>query len=146
MRSRFTVLFVFALILSACGGGGGESDESDDNTTQSVDESQSSGDGQADTGMDPNFDIGDVPDDVPQELIPDSFNGGFYAELGEVRSLNFETSKSFDEMVEEYTGKLGDPMAVVEAEERLASWIVDDVWTVGVLDTNPTTIAIGTAG
>ncbi len=149
MRLLQVAFAILAVVLVACGG---ESDASagENDTNAPTEQTQPSGDetsgGGAGTELDPNFDIGVIPDDFPAQLLPDSFTAGFYAELGGVRNANFESDKSFDELVAGYTEKIGEPPTVVEGEQRLASWVVDDVWIVSIFDENPTLIGISHAG
>lgn len=95
--------------------------------------------------MDPNFDVSQIPDDFPSELLPEDFTAGFYGEIGTVRNVNFEVAQSFDEVVAEYTDTIGEPPIVAEGEERLASWTVDGEWVVSVIDDDPTLIGIAHA-
>lgn len=94
--------------------------------------------------MDPGFDAGNLPDDFPSALMPDSFSAGMYAELGTVRSVNFESPSSFDDVVAEYTDKIGEEPIIVQGEERLAQWTVD-IWALTVIESTPTLIGVSTA-
>ena len=140
---RNTVLAVVLLfVLAGCSSG--DDDSAGDGSQPATDE-QTIGDVGTITEMDPAFDTGSLPDGFPSELVPDSFTAGMYAELGSVRNVNFESSASFDDVVAEYTDKIGEEPIITEAEERLASWIVD-VWAVSVIDSTPTLIGVSTAG
>jgi hypothetical protein len=97
------------------------------------------------TDMDPGFDVGSLPDDLPSDLLPDSFSAGMYAELGTVRNINFESSSSFEDVVAEYTDKIGEEPIIAQGEERLASWVVGD-WVVSVIEDSPTLIGFATSG
>lgn len=140
-RRRNTALAVILLLaLTGCSSGG---DTSGNEGSQSATDEQT-GDVGTVTEMDPNFDTGGLPDDFPTQLVPDSFSAGMYAELGSVRNINFESSSSFDDVVTEYTDKIGQEPIITEGEERLASWTVD-VWQVSVIDSTPTLIGVATS-
>ena len=140
-RTTYTILLSLLLLVgTACS----SSDDSDEQAPAPSD-TQGTGDVGTITDMDPNFDLGSLPDDFPDNLKPDSFTAGMYVELGDIRNTNFESSASFDEVVAEYTDKIGDDPILVEGEERLASWVVGD-WVVSVIDTTPTTIGVATSG
>jgi hypothetical protein len=141
-RRRNTVLAVILLsAVTGCSSGDGNS--ASDTSLPAGDE-QATGDVGTITEMDPSFDTDSLPDDFPSELLPDSFTAGMYAELGSVRNVNFESSASFEDVVAEYTDKIGEEPIIAESEERLASWIVD-VWAVSVIDSTPTLIGVSTA-
>jgi len=142
-RRRKTALVV-VLLLALTGCSSGDDDSAGDGSQQANDE-QTTGEVGTLTEMDPSFDAGSLPGDFPPELVPDSFTGGMYAELGDVRNVNFETSGSFDDLVAEYTEKIGEEPTIVEGEERLAQWIVD-IWSVSVIEGTPTLIGISTSG
>ncbi len=89
--------------------------------------------------MDPGFGTADLPDDFPPQLLPSSFTAGMFTELGSVRSVAFESSSSFDDVVAEYTAKTGEEPIVVLGDVRLASWTVDR-WAVSVFEGTPTLI------
>jgi hypothetical protein len=140
-RRRSTALaLVLLAVLTGCSGDANP----DSDGTQPAGDEQTTGDVGTITDMDPNFDIGDLPDDYPSDLMPDSFDAGMYAELGTVRNVNFETSSSFDDVVAEYTNKIGEEPTLVEGEERLAQWIVD-IWSVSVIESTPTLIGVSTS-
>jgi hypothetical protein len=102
------------VVLTGCSG---DADPDSDGTQPAGDE-QTTGDVGTITDLDPDFDTGDLPDDYPSDLVPDSFDAGMYAELGTVRNVNFETSSSFDDVVAEYTNKIGEDPILVEGEDR----------------------------
>lgn len=126
------------IVLNGCSSG-----DAGDGTRTTSDE-QTTGEVGTVTDMDPSFDAGNLPDDFLKELMPDSFTAGMYAELGVVRNVNFESPSSFDDVVAEYTSKIGDEPIIVQGEERLAQWTVD-IWAVSVIESTPTLIAISTA-
>ncbi len=138
-RQRSTALVVVLLIVST----GCSSGDADDGSPAPGDE-QTTEDVGTQTDMDPGFDAGSLPADFPTELIPDSFTAGMYAELGSVRSVNFESSSSFDGVIAEYSVKIGEEPIIVQGDERLASWTVD-IWAVSVIEGAPIVIAISTA-
>lgn len=142
-RRRSTVLAVILLFaLTGCSSEDGN--PASDGSRLAGDE-ETTGEGGAGTELDASFDADSLPDDFPSELVPDSFTAGMYAELGDIRNVNFESSASFEDVVAEYTVKIGEEPIIVEGEERLAQWIVD-VWAVSVIDTTPTLIGVSTAG
>ena len=141
-RRRTTVLaLVLLLALTGCSSG---NDNSGSDGSQPASDEQTTGDVGTITEMDPSFDTDGLPDDFPSELVPDSFTAGMYAELGSVRNVNFESPSSFDDVVAEYTDKIGEEPTIVEGEERLAQWIVD-VWAVSVIESTPTLIGVSTS-
>lgn len=131
------------MVLVLVGTGCSSGDSDDDASTPGDDEQI--GDVGTITDMEADFDVGSLPDDFPPELMPDSFAAGMYAELGNVRNINFESAQSFDDVVAEYTAKIGEDPIIAEAEERLASWTVG-VWIVSVIEGTPTLIGVATAG
>jgi hypothetical protein len=94
--------------------------------------------------MDPGFETDSLPDDFPSELIPDSYTAGMYAELGTVRNVNFESPAGFDDVVAEYSDKIGEEPIIAQGEERLASWTVD-IWVVSVIESEPIVIGVSTS-
>lgn len=118
--------------------------ESGDDSPAPSDE-QATGEVGTASEMDPNFDAGSLPDDFPTDLMPNSFTGGMYVEVGGVRNVSFESTTSFDEVVAEYTGQLGEEPVIVQGEERLASWTVG-IWAVSVFEGPPTLIGVSTTG
>ncbi len=138
-RQRSTALAVVLLIVGA----GCSSGDTGDGSPAPSDE-QTIGDVGTITGMDPGFDTGSLPADFPSRLIPDSFTAGMYAELGSVRNVNFESLSSFDDVIAEYSDKIGEEPIIVQGEERLASWTVD-TWAVSVVEGAPIVIAVSTA-
>lgn len=136
-------LSVLALILAACGGGDTDSQSSDED--QPVAEN-GGGDSADDGVMSSSFGVGDLPSDFRSDLAPDSFSAGMYAELGSVKNANFEVDQSFDDVVAAYTAKLGAPLLVGDAGERLAQWIIDEEWSVSVIEDTPTLVAVSTSG
>jgi hypothetical protein len=137
---RSLLWYVLLIVLAGCSGDG----DADSDGTQPAGDEQTTGDVGTITDLEPNFDTGDLPDDYPSDLMPDSFDAGMYAELGTVRNVNFETSSSFDDVVAEYTNKIGEEPTLVEGEERLAQWIVD-IWSVSVIESTPTLIGVSTS-
>lgn len=132
---------------SADGTGAGTDTNMDpsSDSSQPANDQQATGDVGTFTDLDPNFDIGSLPDDFPPELLPDSFTAGMYTEFGDARSATFESPSTFDDIIAEYTDKMGEQPVVVEGEERLASWVTD-VWAVTVIDTTPTLIGVAAVG
>lgn len=153
MKKLRILAVLLALILAACGGDTDSSDSGDD-TQQPTDQAQASDDQGGDDGegagagteMDPNFDLSQIPDDFPSELLPDDYTAGFYAELGSIRNVNFHVARSFDDVIADYTDRIGEPPILAEGEERLASWTVDGEWAVSVIEDNPTLIGIAHSG
>lgn len=142
MRRRKNKALAVALliVLTGCSSGG---DGSGSDGSQPASDEETTGDVGVGTEMDPNFETGSLPDDFPSELVPDSFTGGMYTEFGGVRGATFESSSSFDDVVAEYTAKIGEEPTIVEGEERLANWIVG-IWGVSVFEDTPTLIAVAT--
>jgi hypothetical protein len=132
---------VFLIVLAGCSSG--DDGAASDGSSVSNDE-QAPGDVGAIGGMDPGFETDSLPDDFPSTLIPDSFTAGMYAQLGTVRNANFESSASFDDVVSEYTDKIGEPPTIVQVEERLAQWTVD-IWIVSIIEGTPTLIGVATS-
>lgn len=95
--------------------------------------------------MDPGFDVASLPDDFPSELVPSSFSAGMVTVLGETRTVSFETSTTFDDIMAEYTDKIGEAPVIVEGEERLATWVGDE-WSVTIFDSSPTLIGVTALG
>lgn len=129
-----------ALLIVLTGCSSGDTNSGSDGSQPASDE-QTTGDAGTNTELDPNFDTGSLPDDFPSELVPDSFTGGMYTEFGGVRGASFESASSFDDVVAEYTDKIGEEPTIVEGELRLANWIVD-TWGVGVFEGPPTLIGV----
>lgn len=130
------------VILTGCSSGDAE-DAADDSSAPSDD--RVTGEVGTLTEMEPRFDVSDLPDDFPSELIPESFTAGMSAQLGTIRDVNLESDSTFDAAVAEYTSKIGEEPIIVEGEERLAQWLVD-VWAVTVIESRPTLISVTTAG
>jgi hypothetical protein len=141
--SRLRSAALTLVLLAALAGCSGDADPDSEGTQPAGDE-QTTGDVGTITDLDPNFDSGDLPDDYPSDLVPNSFDAGMYAELGTVRNVNFETSSSFDDVVAEYTNKIGEEPILVEGEDRLAQWIVG-IWSVSVIESTPTLIGVSTS-
>lgn len=137
-RAVLAVCLLFAL--NACSSG----DDGSGDGQQDAGDGQTTGDVGTITEMDPSFDTGSLPDDFPAELVPDAFSAGMYGELAGLRNANFESASTFDDVVVEYTDKIGEEPTIVEGEARLASWTVD-VWVVSVIEGPPTLIGVGTA-
>ncbi|MDR9451168.1 MAG: hypothetical protein RI637_08125 [Acidimicrobiia bacterium] len=144
MRTWRSTTLVVALLIVLSGCSSADDADSGSDGTQTASSERTNGDPGIVTEMDANFDIGTLPADFPDILVPDSFTAGMYAELGTLRNANFESSLSFDDVVAEYTDRIGDEPTIVEGEERLASWIVD-IWVVSVIEGPPTIIGVGTA-
>lgn len=140
-RHGTVVGVVLAITLAGCTSGEGAGSGGDGAPASG--DSQVTGDVGAITEMDPNFDAGSLPADFPTNLVPDSFTAGMYSEIGTVRGVNFESARSFDEVVAEFTSKIGAEPTIVEGEVRLASWLVDN-WAISVFDSTPTLIGVAT--
>jgi len=145
IRWRRSVTVGVILLLTPVGCSSGDDASGSDDATGSEDSSgsedfelagdqQDSADDEDITGMDPDFDPGSLPDDFPSELVPDSFTAGQYFELGGVRTANYESSSSFDDVVAEYNAKTGVEPIIVEGDERVATWTLDNDWAVNVLE------------
>lgn len=155
MKTRHILVALLALVLVACGGDTDTSDGGDDGQA-STDQTQVSDNGEDDGGgdtgdefsaeMDPNFDPGVIPADFPSDLFPDEFDSGMYGELGSVRNANFLVNRSFDEIVADYTARIGEEPIVVEGEQSVATWTVDGEWAVSVIGGDPALIGIAHTG
>jgi hypothetical protein len=154
MKTRLTIVALLVLTLAACGG---DTDTSavDDGTQAPPDQTQPSddgggndggGDGAVNTDMDPNFDVSSIPDDFPSELFPSEFDSGMYGELGGIRNANFLVSQSLDDVVADYTDRIGETPIIGEGEQRIATWIIDGEWAVSAVGDNPTLIGISHSG
>ena len=75
------------------------------------------------------FDVAQLPDDFPHQLIPPTYDRAEYNDmthLGIGKSATFESSVSVDEMIRHYTELLGEPTINADpgdgSGERGANW------------------------
>ena len=82
----------------------------------------------------PEFDESQLPDDFPNDWIPDDYDTGTYTKLGQVEGASFENRNPVEQTIAEYTGILGEPDFDVDAGEgdRSAQW-VKKPWAVGIM-------------
>lgn len=130
MQAIRWMMVALALVAVACGGG-------DDVVLDD------SGEGESSAILNPDFSTADLPGDFPDDLIAPEIIAGEVGILGEVETVSFETTLSYDEAVAFYTDALGEPtFEGGDAGGRLASWTNQGTWVVQVLDTSPVTIGV----
>lgn len=137
MRHLRTLALILVLVATACGG-----DDDASNTTQSP-----GSDSAATSGSDPNdltagFDLADLPDDFPAELVPPSWTAGQATDILGPFAVNFESDMGFADAVAYYDGIFGPSNLIVgDPGEQLAQWTNDAVWIASVLDGDPVLIS-----
>ena len=145
MRHLRTVALTVVLLVGACGGGSdaddNEADRSGGDSGGTTTTAESDSDSR--TGSDPNlmsanFDLADLPDGFPAELVPPSWTAGQATDILGPYSVNFESDMEFEEVVAYYDGIFGPSNPIVgDPGEQLAQWTADPTWVASVFDGDP---------
>ena len=81
------------------------------------------------------FDLDDLPEDFPRDLVPPEYDRGTVASLAGISTISFEGGVSYDEAISYYTGLRGEPSQVVgEPGSRLASWTRGPDWVISIFE------------
>lgn len=104
------------------------------------DEEQAYEQGSGMTAIEDGIDLSDIPNDVPRELMPRSYDKIDYIDLSYangVRAATFESTAHVQEAIEYYTRLLGEPTINVDSDDgdRLVQWHTSPYppWAVGVM-------------
>lgn len=136
MRRALLMLVVLALVAAGCGG-----DEESDNLNNG-DNGNNDVDNEL-VGGDPDFSLNDLPDDFPDNLVPPSWDSGVFSDLTGFPSVSFESSMSFQDLIDYYNDIFGEAVVVGDDPgERLASWTQSRPWGASVFEGSPALVTI----